>query len=66
MMVRPRRVKGRALNQRDWHMQPKRFRRAVKPKPKPKSKKGFNWWIVVWTAMAGAAMALLSLWIYNV
>ena len=66
-MVRPRRVKGKALKQRDWHMQPKKFRRAksIKVTAAP-AKKGFDWWMVVWIVLAGAAVALLSLWLYNV
>jgi hypothetical protein len=66
-MVRPRRVKGKALKQRDWHMQPKKFCRAkpIKATTAP-AKKFFDWWIVVWIVLAGAALALLSLWLYNV
>jgi hypothetical protein len=66
-MVRPRRVKGKALKQRDWYMQTKKFRRVQRNQPAPMpTKKRFDWWIIIWVVMAGAAMALLSLWLYNV
>lgn len=68
-MVRPRRVKGRALKQRDWHMTPKKFRRPSEPatpkKNQKETKSSIDWQLVLYIGLGFAALTLLLFWAYN-
>lgn len=65
-MVRPRRIKGRALKQLDRFRVPKKLKPPPAAEPqKPTDMGGIDWELLLYIGMGFAALTLLSFWIYN-
>jgi len=68
-MVRPKRVKGRALKQRDWFRVPKKAKRPAPPPAAPPKKPtdmgGIDWELILFIGLGFAALILLIFWAYT-